>query len=266
MKNMKGIILYYSGSGNTKLACQYLGKNLDNVEVELVDIIKTKEVPNFNEYDIVGFATFTDFFSIPFLFEQYLKNLPHQSKKLAFVLSTYGNMPGKAPFNMKKYLKARGFKVIAGHAFKTPESYPPAVVRGIGDQNNPSEEHLQNFNMFIEEINDNLKAPGDLVEAKISKGGFWGFLFGNSSRTMARKDMGEKFVDETLCNKCGTCEKGCPYNAIILDPKPKFDMEKCYGCWRCYNRCPQKAIYTKKVRGEGHYPKANEQLRKKLQV
>ena len=91
-----------------------------------------------------------------------------------------------------------------------------------------------------------------------------GFLFGNMSRTMARKDMGEKFVDESLCTECGICEKGCPYNAIVLAPKPQFDMEKCYGCWYCYNHCPEKAIYTKKYRGVGHYPKANDQLVSKL--
>ena len=75
-----------------------------------------------------------------------------------------------------------------------------------------------------------------------------------------------KFVDESLCTECGICEKGCPYNAIILAPKPQFDMDKCYGCWRCYNKCPELAIYTKKFRGVGHYPKANDQFVTKLKT
>ena len=261
---MKGLILYYSGSGNTKLACQYLSKNLDDVDFELVDIVKSKEIPNFDNYDIVGFATFTDFFSIPYLFEQYIQGLTEQNDKLAFVFSTYGNLPGKALFNLKNLLTPRGFKIIAGHAFKVPESYPPAVVRGIGDQNNPKEEHLEGLKLFVQELNEILKSPTDAVETKLKKGGILGILFGNRKPTMARKNMGEKFVDKTLCTECGICEKGCPYNAIILDPKPKFDMEKCYGCWRCYNKCPEKAIYTKKFRGVGHYPKANKQLVNKL--
>jgi len=76
--------------------------------------------------------------------------------------------------------------------------------------------------------------------------------------------MGEKFVDENLCTECGTCEKTCPYNAIMLNPKPVFDMTKCYGCWGCFNHCPTKAIYTKKFRGVGHYPKPSNQLKEKL--
>ena len=86
------------------------------------------------------------------------------------------------------------------------------------------------------------------------------------SSTRARKDMGEKFVDETLCKECGRCAKGCPYKAITLNPKPQFDMTKCYGCWYCYNHCPEKAIYTEKFRGVGHYPRPNDQLREKLIV
>ena len=263
---MKGLILYYSGSGNTKVACQYISKNLDNVEVELVDIVKSKEIPNFENYDIVGFATFTDFFNPPYLFEQFVQGLPDQNDKLAFVFSTFGNIAGKALFNMKKQVSAKGFKVAAGFAFKVPESYPPAVVRGIGDQNNPKEEHLNEFKLFVQKLNEILRSPVDVGEAKIKKGGIFGLLFGSMKRTYARKDMGEKFVDESLCTECGICEKSCPYNAIILAPKPQFDMEKCYGCWYCYNHCPEKAIYTKKIRGEGHYPKANKQFVTKLKT
>ena len=78
--------------------------------------------------------------------------------------------------------------------------------------------------------------------------------------------MGEKHVDEALCTECGICEKGCPYGAIHLDPKPVFNMHKCHGCWSCYNHCPEQAIYTKKFRGVGHYPRPIDALKEKLRV
>ncbi|MHA1234387.1 MAG: EFR1 family ferrodoxin [Promethearchaeota archaeon] len=266
---MKGIILYYSGSGNTKLASEYISKHLNDVDIELLDMVKNKKEPDFNEYDIVGFATFTDWFAPPYLFEQYVKNIPQQSGKMAFVFHTYGIMPGKTLFSMAAQVTSRGFKVIAGHSLKSPESYPPAVRRGTGDQTNPQESDLDEFKLFVQELNENLKSSLDgheIKAAKIKKGGLMGAVLGNTSRTRARKDMGEKFIDESLCDECGTCEKGCPYNAIKLNPKPQFDMEKCYGCWWCYNHCPNKAIYTEKIKGEGHYPKANKQFRAKMKV
>ncbi len=266
---MKGIIFYYSGSGNTKLASEYIAHNLNNVDMELFDMVKSKEAPKLDEYNIVGFATFTDFFGPPFLFEQYIKNIPEQDGKMAFVFNTYGFISGKTQYLMAAQATSRGFKVIAGHSLKTPESYPPAIRRGTGDQTNPHEKDLNSLKIFINELNEILKSSADVMEikaAKIKKGGIMALLFGNTSRTRARKDMGIKFVDDALCNECGTCEKGCPYNAIKLDPKPQFDMSKCYGCWWCYNHCPNKAIYTDKIRGEGHYPKANKQFREKMKI
>ena len=264
---MKGKILYYSGSGNTKISCEYIAQNLEGVEIELIDMVKNETIPDFDECDIVGFATFTDFFATPHLFEQYVRKIPEQNDKMAFVFNTYGIMSGQTLFRMSKEVTSRGFKVIAGHSFKTPESYPPAIKRGIGSQDNPKEKSLKKFKRFVEQLSDSLKSNAEgneIKKAKIKKGSIMGRLFGNRGPTSARKSMGEKYVDEELCTECGVCEKGCPYNAIALSSKPEFDMEKCYGCWWCYNHCPKEAIYTNKMRGSSHYPKPTKEFKEKL--
>ncbi len=272
----KGLIFYYSGSGNTKLACEYLTQNIENVHFELCNIVKITEIPNLDLYDIVGFATFTDWLGQPFLFKEFIKKIPIQQEKLAFVLITYGSgMFGNALRHFSKRVKKRGFKVITGFALLTPESYPPANVRGVGDVNNPKEKHMVRFNSFISDLNNDLNnylRNGGTIRKRGVKTGLYNTLIGYTlgslmhSSTRARKDMGEKFVDETLCTECGRCARGCPYNAITLNPKPEFDMTKCYGCWHCYNHCPEKAIYTEKFRGVGHYSRPNDQLREKLSV
>ncbi len=272
----KGLIFYYSGSGNTKLACEYISQNVHNIQLELCNIVKINEIPDLDLYDFIGFATFTDFFGQPFLFKDFINKLPIQKEKMAFILITHGSgMFGNALRHLSKRVRKRGFKVITGFALLTPESYPPANVRGIGDVNNPKEKHMERFDNFIsdlsEDLNNYFRNGGEIRKRSINTGLFntlIGFTIGNlmHSSTRARKDMGEKFVDETLCKECGRCAKGCPYDAITLNPKPQFDMTKCYGCWYCYNHCPEKAIYTEKFRGVGHYPRPNDQLREKLIV
>ncbi|MBU0455905.1 MAG: EFR1 family ferrodoxin, partial [Gammaproteobacteria bacterium] len=161
-----------------------------------------------------------------------------------------------------------GFKVIAGYSLHTPESYPPMIARGRGNERAPSKKEMNEFNTFISELNRFIYILGEGKEIKRKKMniGLLNSLLPMFSRTKARKDMGEKYIDDALCTECGTCEKICPYGAIKLNPKPIFDMNKCYGCWACYNHCPNKAIYTKKYRGIGHYPKPNSQLTEKLKV
>ena len=45
---MKGIICYYSGSGNTKLALEYMSKKITNTDFELYNIVRN-EVPDFTK-------------------------------------------------------------------------------------------------------------------------------------------------------------------------------------------------------------------------
>lgn len=61
---MRGIICCCSGSGNTRLACSYMAGKVKNVDFDLLDITKDN-VPSLETYDIVGFATFTNFMGIP---------------------------------------------------------------------------------------------------------------------------------------------------------------------------------------------------------
>lgn len=264
---MRSIICYYSGSGNTKLACEYIAGKLNNVKVDLFNLVKDG-VPNLNNYDIVGFAAFTDFWGPPYFMQKFIEQLPSLNNKPAFVFTTYGFTSGKMLKIFDKWVSEKGFLVVAGHALHTPESFPPMVARGRGFDDSPNENDMKNFNGFISELDriiKDIKAGKEIKKAKINIG-FLNSILPTRPRTKARKDMGEKYVDENLCNECGICKKKCPYDAIILDPRPIFDMNKCYGCWACFNHCSKKAIYTKKFRSVGHYPKPNNQLKEKLKV
>ncbi|MEW5816795.1 MAG: EFR1 family ferrodoxin [Spirochaetota bacterium] len=261
---MKGLICYYSGSGNTKLACEYIAKS-QGIPFELVDIVKEKEV-DFKPYDIAGFATFTDFGGPPYLFEAFVQGLPMQEGKPAFVFNTYGFISGKTLRTMERQVSGKGFTVLAGYSLHTPESYPPMIAGGRGNEEAPDVKEMEAFNAFAKELEKHLEnlGKGRRISGKTIRIGLLNSIIPKLSRTTAKRDMGDKYVDESLCTECGTCERLCPYKAIRMSSKPVFDMEKCYGCWRCYNKCPERAIYTNKFRGAPHYPKPNESLKKKL--
>ncbi len=86
---MKGIICYYSGSGNTKLACSYLAAKCRAMDLGLFNIVRDG-TPSLSGYGIIGFATFTDFLGVPFLMQEFIRRLPAQNGTPAFVMNTYG--------------------------------------------------------------------------------------------------------------------------------------------------------------------------------
>ena len=263
---MKGIFCYYSGSGNTRLACRYIAGKI-GIPFDFVDVVKEKEV-DLEPYDVAGFTTFTDFGGPPYLFQAFIEGLPQQEGKLAFVFNTYGFASGKTLRILERIVAAKGFDVIAGHSLRTPESYPPMIARGMGAEEKPGEKEMKGFDTFISELGQLLgrAKEGQRIESKRVRIGLVNSILPSFPRTRARQDMGEKYVDESLCKECGSCEKQCPYEAIRLEPKPVFDMGKCYGCWRSYNRCPEQAIYTEKYPGEPHYPRPNDQLKETFRV
>ena len=261
---MKAIICYYSGSGNTKLACQYIAAHLNGADVDLFDIIRDG-LPALERYDLVGFATFTDFWDPSQLVRAFLDRLPGQRDRPAFVFCTYGSMPGSTLRTLADWVTAKGFRVVAAHGLHTPENYPPIIARGLTAANAPGAKELQAFRDFVSSLGDIAARIGrgePVRTAKVKTPLLARFI--KLPRTKARSDMGAKLVDEATCTECGLCAKRCPSGAITLSPKPVFDEGKCQGCWACYNHCPTMAIYTEKLRGKGLYARPNEQLKDKL--
>jgi ferredoxin len=260
---MKGLLLYYSNTGNTKLACEYIKRHLNNIELELVDL-KQSRPADFSAYDLFGFAAWADYGAPSLLINEYLGSLPEQHGKPAFVFNTFGMMNGGTLKGLHDRTAKAGFNVVAAFALHTPENIPLMIAKGFVSEGAPNQHEMGKFQTFIKGLDDICL---DISAGKAVKKNFRFGLADYLSffpRTKAKKDMGEKFVDQALCTKCGICKNACPYSAIELSPYPVFDMNKCYGCWACYNRCPQKAIYTRKFRGQWHYPKPNEALAKKL--
>ncbi|HOJ62919.1 MAG TPA: EFR1 family ferrodoxin [Spirochaetota bacterium] len=271
---MKGIIYYYSGTGNTKIAVQYIVGKIKNAEFSLFDIvkegIKEKKDPNILQYDIIGIAVFTDWLGPSQIVKDFIEKLPQGKGKNVFVFNTCGNISGKTLKLLKKWLEIKDYRIIAGFTLKMPDNYPPLNKNKtlIIGENNPSQKEIEEFNKFIQELDIKCAAIKEKRTVPISKIkiGILNSILPVFSRKKSKKAMGNLFVDEAKCIECGICAQACPYNAIKLNPKPKFDDLLCFGCWACYNRCPEKCIYTKKMKECAHYPRPLPELVEKLKI
>jgi ferredoxin/flavodoxin len=250
---VKGIVCYYSATGNTRFAAEYVARHL-GFEYVLHDV--RDGPPDFSRYDFAGFASPTDWLEEPMLVRRFMQSLPQAKGKPAFVLVTHGGMPGKTPASIAKAAAARGFAIVGCHVLKAPDNYPPIVAQGRpNDALRPLESDVRALDGFVSglrialaEIGAGKTAIPVTVKAPLKYR-----LIPSMSRERSKKSQGPKYVDAALCTKCGKCAKSCPYLAITLAPTPVFDEAKCMGCWACFNLCPTRAIYTNKLRGKGQY-------------
>ena len=260
-----GAICYYSATGNTKLASEYIARHA-GADFELIDVIRDGDSIDVERYDVVGLAAPTDFGGMPQRFEQFLADLPEQGGKPAFVMNTYGFASGRTLLDLDERATSRGFTVVAAHSLRMPENYPPMISIGLGFPLRPKAKDVRTFDKFIGDVSGvfDAIASGETVAAQTVRLGMLGGLSGSRPRTTARDDMGEKSVDVSRCTECGRCARRCPYGAIEMSPKPVFDTSRCMGCWRCYNQCPERAISTRRFHArptyEGPSPHARHML------
>jgi flavodoxin len=188
---MKGVICYYSSTGNTRLACRYIARSIQDVAFELFDVTKGKVVA-LERYDIVGFATFTDFLGPPQFFRAFIEGLARQSGVPAFVFNTYGNLSGRTLKVLDRMATAKGFQVIAGHSLHTPESYPPMIARGKGNEQAPDGREMAAFNGFVSDLSHLLGGleAGEALKRRRIRVGLLNSVLPTFPRTAARKNMG----------------------------------------------------------------------------
>ncbi len=51
------------------------------------------------------------------------------------------------------------------------------------------------------------------------------------------------YVINDNCVACGTCQAGCPADAITEGDKYSIDPDVCISCGTCAENCPADAIY-----------------------
>ena len=67
---MKGLIAYYSTTGNTRKICELIQRSIPEIPFDLLAISQGTKIA-VSDYDIFGFATFADELRIPELMKDF---------------------------------------------------------------------------------------------------------------------------------------------------------------------------------------------------
>lgn len=254
---MKGVIIYYSNTGNTKIICEYIQKKVTKLQLELFDILKD-DISSLAEYDVAGFAFFTDAMKPSKIFLDYVRKLKDTKGKHAFSVNTYGLMSGKAAKIMYNTLKKADMIVIGSHSLHTPENNAPMILGGNASEKSPDDKERAAFENFIAELNaqiDNIINHNPVKSSKPKIGLMNSLIPAGIDFTKFISGEVKMQVDKSKCKKCGVCAQVCPVKTISMKEEVTIDNTNCQKCWSCYNHCFSQAIYTGKYKGEGQYPK-----------
>lgn len=241
---MKGILYYFSGTGNTKWVADRFKDEfgLNNIDLKLANIESLEEI-SIKGYDflIIGSSVYAEI--QPKIVDDFLNRLPKAKKSIkAIVYSTQGAKSSSATSVIAKILETKGVKVIIQANIKMPNNY--YFVLGKNPDANKQKEMLKNAEIKVKTLT---KYFLDNKESK-EKVFFPRVFLGKISARAFRKALPRLSRNITVtedCDKCGLCLRNCPKNNITFENGYAIFHSKCMLCLRCIHVCPKNAIRYK---------------------
>ena len=237
-------IYWFSGSGNTLKAVESFAARLRELggAVELHALEKS-DPERIDPDAAFGLAFPTHCFSIPEIVRAFVKRLPTTEGTPAMMLGTHGAFSGGVCGPMKRILRKKGFRCVAGRIFIMPDSFFPYTG--------------EKFNRFItERALKNVAKYAELYYKLEDKNktswSYWpvlsdicGLVLGTvfASRKLSHSFHTTVYVAKNKCTRCGICVKLCPTSAIQPD-KDGFPTANinCVNCLRCVAVCQHDAM------------------------
>jgi ferredoxin len=241
---MKGMLYYFSATGNTKFVADKFkeqfngyGKELELFDIQNVESIDLSEC----RYLMIGTPIHAEL--PPRVTTDFIGRLPEGKNNIkCMVYSTQGANGTAATEYIKRMLVKKGYNVLIQTSFRMANNY----YFGAGVER--SEDEIDKYCRKVEEKakyitekffkNEEVKEGALGIKvffSKIASDGFNKFLPKLSANLTSTED----------CSKCGLCLRNCPKGNITFENGHAIFHSQCIMCTRCIHLCPINAIRYK---------------------
>jgi ferredoxin len=231
-------IYYFSGTGNTLLACREVAETLGErgVEARLHPIEHSdpsKIVPGHTlGIAFPGAAAVT----YPIVYD-FIRGLPPGGGVGAFALATLGGGTLNVNGHIRGMLEAKGYTPLGAKEIRMPFN---TLIRKYDDkrvkeQIKRGEKAAHDFAVDLAEGEAHwLRIPllPDFAAWALGSRRAWSFY---GSLTPLHRD-------DEKCTGCGLCERICPAKAMRVGARVE-NLPGCQLCLRCVSYCPSEALY-----------------------
>lgn len=244
------MILYFSGTGNSKYAAERIAKELGDTCLSMNDRIKSGDTSPVETGEGLVIVTPTYAWRIPRIVRQWLLETKLAGARQVWFIMTCGSEIGNAHKYNLALCQEKGLVCMGTAQIVMPENY--IAMFGVPDAKEAGE-IVEKAKPDIDDAIARIKA-GQLFSAPRNNL-YDRFMSGPVNPIFYRFFVkAAAFRANDACIGCGQCVKNCPLNNIALkDGKPKWGKQ-CTHCMACICYCPTEAIeYGKKSIGKPRY-------------
>ena len=243
------MVLYFSGTGNSKFVAKLIAKETGDTLVSLNDFIKENSCSShgaspqkaFSSEKPFVFVTPTYASRIPHIISTFIEN--HQfngNKKAYFVMTAFASIGCAEKYN-EKLCTSSGLEYKGTAAILMAENY--VAMFDIPSQKE-AEQYAERAIPSIEAVAHDIAAEKTIAPVKSATSDV---LMSTVVNPLFYKMFvhANGFHVTDKCIHCGACAVNCPLNNITLvEGRPVWGKD-CTHCMSCICRCPQQAIEYK---------------------
>ena len=244
------MILYYSGTGNSKYAAEKIAGITGDEVICLNTLIKDGDVSRIKSNGRLVFVTPTYAWRIPRIVKQWIYSAEIERNQKAWFVMTCGSEIGNAAKYNMEICERKGFDYMGTLQVVMPENY---VAMFAVPEEAECREIIAAADPVIKGGAERIAAgrafdkPRDNIYDRFMSGAinpmFYKFAVKSGPFTVSDKCVG-----------CGLCERLCPTNSVKLaDGKPVWGAG-CTHCMACICHCQAEAIeYGRASKGKPRY-------------
>ena len=244
------MILYFSGTGNSKYVAKRIAYALGDEILNLNDRIKASDTSSVETDERLIIVTPTYAWRIPRVVRDWLRKTELRGAKQVWFVMTCGSEIGNADKYNRELCAEKAISCMGTAQIVMPENYIAMFSAPQADEAREIVAKTEpNIDCVIASIQSNQPfAPtrNNLYDRFMS--GPVNLIF---YKFCVKADA---FTVSDTCIGCGQCAKRCPMNNVTLkDGKPVWG-KNCTHCMACICYCPVRAIeYGKKSVGQPRY-------------
>lgn len=232
------MILYFTGTGNSKYAAEYIGSKINEVPVNLFERLKNRDYSELNSATPFVICTPTYAWQIPHILRNWLAKTKFSGNRDIYFVMTCGGEIGNAEKYLNELCQKINMNYMGCAEIVMPENYIAMFDAPTPEQ---EDEIMASADIKLNSIALQIANKKRLPENRASvTGKINSSVVNDVFYALFVKD--KKFTASDACIGCGLCQKKCVMNNIkITEGKPQW-LGNCTHCMACISYCPTGAI------------------------
>lgn len=244
------MIVYYTGTGNSRYAAEYLAAATGDEMMDATPVIQSGTAAAWTSEKPWIFVSPTYGWRIPRIFREFIERGTFSGSREAYFVMTCGSEIGNAGAYLQKLCAETVFVFRGVQEVVMPENYvamfyvpgetESAEIRSSADKTLAQTAELLCAGRDFPQYNANVI---DRIKSTVVNPVFYAVCV-----------KPKAFTVSDACIGCGKCAKSCPVNGIAMKGGKPVWTGACTHCMACICGCPSAAIeYGRKSLGKPRY-------------